>query len=155
MFRLGKKKLDNKYFLIAIQLIVMAVLFIFVFDKQAVFILRDLLDKFQFSTNIQNFIYEILIAFKVLVHSPSFFAMFIIFTQIIALSQNAKKFFELHEKPFKYIDGQIFEKEIILTGFEETKKYSYLKNLRLLFWDNLLFDHKVLKSTKVAIKKDK
>ena len=133
MFKLRKKKINSTYFFISIQLLVIAVLFIFVFNKQAVFILRDLLDKFQFSTNLQNFIYEILIAFKMLVHSPSFFAMFIIFTQIVALSYNAKKFVDFHAEPFKYVDSQITERKIILESFEETKKYSYLENLRLLF----------------------
>lgn len=146
MFKLGKKKINSTYFFISIQLLVIAVLFIFVFDKQAVFILRDLLDKFQFSSNLQNFIYEILIAFKMLVHSPSFFAMFIVFTQLVALSYNAKKIVKFHAGPFKYVYSQISERKIILESFEETKKYSYLENLRLLFWDNQNY-YKVLKST--------
>lgn len=128
---LRKNKLNNNHFLL-LQLIVIAVLFIFVFDKEAVFLLKDSLDRFQLSANIQQIIYRILIAVKMLCHSPSLFALTLFFLQIACVTFSIGVLYFFIKKPFNYVECKVETPNISVESYTESKKFSYLENLRLL-----------------------
>ena len=128
-----KKKFNNKYFLLLLQLVVMAVLFVFVFDKQAVLLLKDSLSRLQLSAGFERLIFEILCGFKMLVHTPSFVATVFFVIPIIYMASNIEiiktvfiSYKETEVEPVNIVDYRV-------EGYQKLLNYSYLENSRLLF----------------------
>lgn len=138
-FNLRKK--GNKLLPILLQIFAMGCLFVAIFDKEAVFIFKDFVDRLQLGADIEMTLIRLLLPFRMIAHCPSFYALLLIITPIVYLASNKQifGFFEITPFKCKYCDVQ--EKEYEIENFCEQKNSSYLKTMRLLFWDNLFVVH--------------
>lgn len=129
----AKKKFNSRYFTLLLQLIVMAVLFVFVFDKQAVFLLKDSLSRLQLGSGAERLIFEVLCGFKMLLHAPSFMGTIFIVLPFICLITTINIIKTIFISYKIKINESIELKKINVEKYCKAKNFSYLENMRLLF----------------------
>lgn len=130
-----KKDKFKKFGLLLAQLVAIAFLFVLIFQREAVIVIKELLDKFNIDAETQMFIARTWGAIKILINSPSFVGLFIVFVQIFSLAFAIVYFIMFVFYPSTEVEEKIKEKKYALVDYIECKNTSYLKNMRLLFWD--------------------
>ena len=115
-----KESIKNKYLLPLLQLIIIAILFIFVFDKECVFIFKNILEKLQICEGYQAIIYNFLIPIKMFCHSPSVIAFLFVTVQVICFTTTFKFVTQIFQRPH-FVLTEIVEKE-------EYKTEKYIDN---------------------------
>ena len=129
----AKKKFNNHYFTLLLQLLVMAVLFVFVFDKQAVFLLKDSLGRLELGAGLERLIFELLCSFKMLVHAPSFVGTIFIVLPFICLISNINIIRTIFFKTQTQVYEPVRLTETRVEEYHKAMNLSYLENMRLLF----------------------
>lgn len=130
-FSLRKK--GNKLLPMLLQVFAMGCLFVAIFDKEAVFLFKDFVDKLQLDADMQMTLIRLLLPFKMIIQSPSFCALVLILTPLVYLASNKQIFDFFEVTPFMYKDSDVQEKQYEIENFCEQKNYLYLKTMRLLF----------------------
>lgn len=128
----NKKSVKSKYIVPLLQLVVVAFLFVFVFDKECVLVLKNTLDKLQICESYQAIIYNFLIPVKMLCHSPSLLTFLFVTLQLVCITTTIKFVISILEKSFVSIDGKVEEQEYSSQKYIINKNYVYLENSRLL-----------------------
>lgn len=130
-FSLRKK--GNKFLPMLLQVFAMGCLFVAIFDKEAVFLFKDFVDKLQLDADMQMTLIRLLLPFKMIIQCPSFCALVLILTPLVYLASNKQIFDFFEVTPFMYKDSDVQEKQYEIENFCEQKNYLYLKTMRLLF----------------------
>lgn len=128
-----KSKKFKKSGLILTQFIVLGVLFFLIFHEEAVVVIKDLLDKFNINAETQMFMARTWGAIKILINSPSFIGLFILFVQLLSLAFALVFVLAFVFFPSTEVEEKIKDKKYIIKDYKECKNTSYLKNMRLLF----------------------
>ena len=129
---LNKKSIRDKYLGPLLQLVIIAMLFIFVFDKECVFIFKNILDKLQICESYQAIIYNLLIPIKMFCHSPSVVAFLFVTLQFVCITTTFKFITQLFEKPFLSADSVVENEGYWTEKYINNKTCVYLENQRLL-----------------------
>ena len=132
MFLTLKKK-GHKIFLLLLQLGAMASLFVVMFDKEAVFIFKDFVDRLQLDMDLQMTLIRLLLPVRMLLHSPSLYAIIFLLTPIFVLASGIYLRASISTEPFVYEKSDVQSKSYDIVSFVEQKNCSYLKTMRLLF----------------------
>lgn len=130
-FSLRKK--GNKLLPMLLQVFAMGCLFVAIFDKEAVFLFKDFVDRLQLGADIEMTLIRLLLPFKMIIQCPSFCALVLILTPLVYLASNKQIFDFFEVTPFMYKDSDVQEKQYEIENFCEQKNYLYLKTMRLLF----------------------
>lgn len=130
-FSLRKK--GNKLLPMLLQVFAMGCLFVAIFDKEAVFLFKDFVDKLQLDADMHMTLIRLLLPFKMIIQCPSFCALVLILTPLVYLASNKQIFDFFEVTPFMYKDSDVQEKQYEIENFCEQKNYLYLKTMRLLF----------------------
>ena len=130
-FSLRKK--GNKLLPMLLQVFAMGCLFVAIFDKEAVFLFKDFVDKLQLDADMQMTLIRLLLPFKMIIQCPSFCSLVLILTPLVYLASNKQIFDFFEVTPFMYKDSDVQEKQYEIENFCEQKNYLYLKTMRLLF----------------------
>ena len=93
-FSLRKK--GNKLLPMLLQVFAMGCLFVAIFDKEAVFLFKDFVDKLQLDADMQMTLIRLLLPFKMIIQCPSFCALVLILTPLVYLASN-KQIFDFFE----------------------------------------------------------
>lgn len=128
-----QSKKINKVIIILLQALVLAGLFLFFFSREAIYICKDFIERISIDANMESLIYKLLLPFKMLVNSPSLYAIICLIGNLVCFTYNQTMWLKLYEKPYLYVDGIIEHSEIEVKNYFEQKNYSYLKTMRLLF----------------------
>lgn len=127
-----KKTIRNKYLMPLLQVVVIAMLFVFVFDKECVFIFKNILEKLQVCEGYQTIIYNFLIPIKMFCHSPSVIAFLLVTVQVICFTTTFKFITQIFQQ-LQFVTTEIIQKEEYKTEkYIDNKNYVYLENQRLL-----------------------
>ena len=129
---LKKKNIRDKYLMPLLQLIIIAMLFIFVFDKECVFVFKNILEKLQVCESYQTIIYNLLIPIKMFCHCPSVVAFLFVTFQIVCITTAFKFIANIFDKPIFSADGVLERKEYLVEKYVNNKTCVYLENQRLL-----------------------
>ena len=113
----------------------LAGLFLFFFSREAICICKDFVERISIDANMESLIYRLLLPFKMLVNSPSIYAILWLVGSLVCFTCNQEIWSKLYEKPYLYVDGKIVLSETEAPSYCEQKNYLYLKTMRLLFWD--------------------
>ena len=122
----------DKYLMPLLQLVIIAFLFVFMFDKECVFLFRNILEKFQVCESYQTIIYNLLIPIKMFCHSPSVIAFLFVTLQIICFTTTIMFVVSIFHKPTLNSDRINREQTSLFVKFIENKNCVYLENQRLL-----------------------
>ena len=128
----NKKSIRDKYLMPLLQLFIIALLFVFVFDKECVFVFKDILEKLQICESYQTIIYNLLIPIKMFCHSPSVVAFLFVTLQLICITTTFKFVTQIFDKPLFYEEGSIEKEEYWTEKYINNKTCVYLENQRLL-----------------------
>ena len=131
--QLFKNKKINKCIIILLQALVLAGLFLFFFSREAICICKDFIERISIDANMEALIYRLLLPLKMLVSSPSIYAIIWLIGNLVCVTYNQEMWIKLYEKPCFYVDGKIVLSETEVPSYFEQKNYSYLKTMRLLF----------------------
>lgn len=110
----------------------MASLFVVVFDKEIVFIFKNFVDRLQLDMDLQMNLIRILLPVRMLVHSPSLYAIIFLLTPIFAWASGIYWRASINTVPFVYETSDVQNKSYDIVSFVEQKNCSYLKTMRLL-----------------------
>ncbi len=132
MFLTLKKK-GRKIFLLLLQFGAMASLFVVMFDKEAVFIFKDFVDRLQLDMDMQISLMRLLLPVRMLLHSPSLYAIIFLLTPIFVLASSIYLRASISTEPFVYEESDVQSKTYDIISYVEQKNCSYLKTMRLLF----------------------
>ena len=128
-----KKDKLKKNGLILTQLVVIGFLFFLIFQKEAVVVVKEILDKFNINAETQMFMARTWGAIKILINSPSFVGLFIVFVHLLSVAFAIICIFAFIYFPSAEVKEKIKEKKYPIVDYIECKNTSYLKNMRLLF----------------------
>lgn len=131
--QLFKNKKVNKCIIILLQALVLAGLFLFFFSREAICICKDFIERISIDANKESLIYRLLLPFKMIVSSPSIYAIIWLIGNLVCFTYGKGLWLKFYEKPYMYVDGTVKHLEIEVPTYCEQKNYSYLKTMRLLF----------------------
>lgn len=133
----NRKKL-NKFALLLLEALSIAVVFVITFYSEAVLFFKDILNRLSLSSDLEDFIYRSLLPLKMLVNTPSLCAVFFLVVHILCMLNNKCWWLMVMLQPAETESEDVFDKnKKTINQFFAQKNYSYLENMRLLFWDRI------------------
>lgn len=129
----NRKKL-NKFALLLLEALSIAVVFVITFYSEAVLFFKDILNRLSLSSDLEDFIYRSLLPLKMLVNTPSLCAVFFLVVHILCMLNNKCWWLMAMLQPAETESEDVFDKnKKTINQFFAQKNYSYLENMRLLF----------------------
>lgn len=129
----NRKKL-NKFALLLLEALSIAVVFVITFYSEAVLFFKDILNRLSLSSDLEDFIYRSLLPLKMLVNTPSLCAVFFLVVHILCMLNNKCWWLMVMLQPAETESEDVFDKnKKTIKQFFAQKNYSYLENMRLLF----------------------
>lgn len=129
----NRKKL-NKFALLLLEALSIAVVFVITFYSEAVLFFKDILNRLSLSSDLEDFIYRSLLPLKMLVNTPSLCAVFFLVVHILCMLNNKCWWLMVMLQPAETESEDVFDKnKKTINQFFAQKNYSYLENMRLLF----------------------
>ena len=118
--------------LIGLQILAMSFLFVILSDKQSIFFIKDFLHSINVDSNLYSLLARGYAGIKLMLDLPSCFGIFVFVLQVVCATYTIKNWIVNYPKKVLLEKEKIECKNETIELVSFTKKYSYLKNLRLL-----------------------
>ncbi|MBE5757998.1 MAG: hypothetical protein E7345_03615 [Clostridiales bacterium] len=128
----NQKKINCKYLFPLIQLVVLALLCVSIFDKECIVLVKNVIESFHLNEGLRVSLYRVLISAKVLFDAPSLFAFLFVVLQFFCFTATILFVISLFYNSFKIEERRVVDCDYIKCSKKFSKTDAYLKTVRLL-----------------------